>query len=55
MLFFYFRLEKIVTDNQEDRGEPRPPSPSEDKQKTEQRMKKMVSNVLTPWFTVVSR
>uniref|UniRef100_H3DHA7 Uncharacterized protein n=1 Tax=Tetraodon nigroviridis TaxID=99883 RepID=H3DHA7_TETNG len=34
-------LEKIVTDTQEDRGEPHPPPPTDDKPKTEQRMRKM--------------
>lgn len=48
LLFFFCRLEKIVTDTQEDRGEPRPPLPTDDKQKTEQRIKKMASNVMTP-------
>lgn len=48
LLFFFCRLEKIVTDTQEDRGEPCPPLPTDDKQKTEQRIKKMASNVMTP-------
>lgn len=54
LLLFLFRLEKMVSEAQQDRGELCPPSLTDEKTKNVQKIQLMVSNVMiSPWFVML--